>query len=78
MSKTLHFIQKAPEQSDELHLGGYQEFDQYLTLVMIKNVAEEHNEFEIVVNMKATLEIWQQCEFVKVKDEMSKTKIAVK
>ena len=64
----LHLIEKAPDRSDELHLGGYHEFDQYLTLVMINN--------EIIVNMKAKLEIWQHCEFVKVKDEMSKTKIA--
>ena len=33
-------------------------------------------EFEIVVSVKAKLEIWQHCEFVKVKDEVSKTKIA--
>ena len=38
-------------------------------------MAEECVEFEIVVNMKAKLEIWQHCEFVKVKDEVSKTKI---
>ena len=39
-------------------------------------MAEERVEFEIVVNVKAKLEIWQNCEFVKVKDEVSKTKIA--
>ena len=50
--------------------------DQYLTLVMINNMAEERGEFEIVVNVKAKLEVWQHCEFVKVKDEVSKTKIA--
>ena len=72
----LYFIGKAPDQSDELHLGGYQEFDQYLTLVMINNTAKECGEFEMVVNMKATLEIWQHCEFVKVNDKVSKTKIA--
>ena len=72
----LHFIEKAPDQSDALHLGGYQEFDQCLTLVMINNMAKERGEFEIIVNMKAKLEIWQHCEFVKVKDEVSKTKIA--
>ena len=41
-------------------------------------MAEEHGEFEIVVSVKAKLEIWQHCEFVKVKDEVSKTKIACK
>ena len=39
-------------------------------------MAEERGEFEIVVSMKVKSEIWQHCEFVKVKDEMSKTKIA--
>ena len=39
-------------------------------------MAEERSEFEIVVNVKAKLEIWQHCEFVKVKDKVSKTKIA--
>ena len=39
-------------------------------------MAEECREFEIVVSVKAKSEIWQQCEFVKVKDEVSKTKIA--
>ena len=72
----LHFIEKSPDRSDQLHLGGYQELDQYLTLVMINNMAEERGKFEIVVNVKAKLEIWQHCEFVKVKDEVSKTKIA--
>ena len=43
---------------------------------MINNMAKEHSEFEIVVNVKTKLEIWQHCEFVKVKDEVSKTKIA--
>ena len=70
----LHFIEKSPDRSDQLHLGGYQELDQYLTLVMINNMAEERGEFEIVVNVKAKLEIWQHCEFVKVKDEVSKLK----
>ena len=72
----LHFIEKLPDRSDQLHLGGYQELDQYFSLVMINNMAEERGEFEIVVNVKAKLEIWQHCEFVKVKDEVSKTKIA--
>ena len=72
----LHFIEKSPDRSDQLHLGGYQKLNQYLTLVMINNMAEERGEFEIVVNGKAKLEIWQHCEFVKVKDEVSKTKIA--
>ena len=39
-------------------------------------MAEERGEFKIVVNVRAKLEIWQHCEFVKVKDEVSKTKIA--
>ena len=39
-------------------------------------MAKEHGEIEIVVNVKAKLEIWQHCEFVKVKDKVSKTKIA--
>ena len=72
----LHFIDKLPDRSDQLHLDGHQEFDQYLTLVMINNMVEERGEFEIVVSVKAKLEIWQHCEFVKVKDEVSKTKIA--
>ena len=72
----LHFIKKSPDRSDQLHLGGYQKLDQYLILVMINNMVEERGEFEIVVNGKAKLEIWQHCEFVKVKDEVSKTKIA--
>ena len=71
----LHFIEKTPDRSDQLHLGGYQELDQYLILVMINNMAEERGEFEIVVNVKAILEIWQHSEFVEVKDEVSKTKI---
>ena len=70
----LHFIDKLPDRSDQLHLDGHQEFDQYLTLVMINDMAEERSEFEIVVGVKAKLEIWQHCEFVK--DEVSKTKIA--
>ena len=72
----LHFIEKSLDRLDQLHLGRYQEFDQYLTLVMINNMAEECGEFEIVVNVKAKLEIRQHCELVKVKDEVSKTKIA--
>ena len=48
-----------------LHLGGYQKSDQYLTLVMINNMAEERSEIEIVVNVKTKLEIWQHCEFLK-------------
>ena len=55
---------------------GYQEFDKYLTLVMINNMAEKRCEFKIVVSVKPKSEIWQHCEFVKVKDEVSKTKIA--
>ena len=39
-------------------------------------MAEERSKFEIVVSVKAKSEIWQHCEFVKVKDEVSKTKIA--
>ena len=39
-------------------------------------MAKERSEFEILVNVKAKLEIWQHCEFVKVKDEVSKTKMA--
>ena len=39
-------------------------------------MAEERGKFEILVNVKAKLEIWQHWEFVKVKDEVSKTKIA--
>ena len=39
-------------------------------------MAKESREFEILVNMKAKLEIWQHREFVKVKDEVSKTKTA--
>ena len=70
----LHVIEKSPDRSDQLHLGVYQELDQYLTLVMINNMAKERGEFEIVVNVKAKLEIWQHCEFVKVKDEVSKLK----
>ena len=62
----LHFIEKVPDRLDQLHLGGYQEFDQYLTLVMINNMAEERSEFEIIANMRAKSEIWQHCDFVKV------------
>ena len=69
-------LRKAPDRSDQLHLGGYQEFDQYPTRVMINNTAKEGGDFEIVMNMKAKSEIWQHCEFVKVKDKVSKTKIA--
>ena len=72
----LHFIEKLPDRSDQLHLGEYQEFDQYLTLVMINNMAEERGEFEIIVSVKAKSKIWQHCDFVKVKDKVSKTKIA--
>ena len=71
-----YFIEKAPDRSDQLHLGVYQEFDQYLTLVMRNNMTEERGEFEIVVNMKAKSKIWQHCVFVKIKEEVSKTKIA--
>ena len=39
-------------------------------------MAEECGEFEILVSVKAKSEIWQHCEFVKVKDEVSKTKTA--
>ena len=39
-------------------------------------MAEEHGEFEIIVSVKAKSEIPQHCESVKVKDEVSKTKIA--
>ena len=39
-------------------------------------MAEEHGEFEILVSVKAKSEIWQHCDFVKVKDKVSKTKIA--
>ena len=73
VSKKLYFIEKALDQSDQLHPGGYLEIDQYLTLVMINNMAKERSEFEIVMNMYAKLEIWQHCEFLKV---VSKTKIA--
>ena len=38
-------------------------------------MAKECDEFEIVVSVKAKSEIWQHCEFVKVKDKVSKTKI---
>ena len=51
----LHFIEKASDQSDQLHLGGYQEFDQYLTLMIINNMAEQCSDFEIVMNVKAKL-----------------------
>ena len=39
-------------------------------------MGEECGEFEIVVSVKAKLEIWQHCKFVKEKDKVSKTKIA--
>ena len=74
--KRIHFIEKSPDRSDQLHLMGYQEFHQYLTLVMINNMAKEHCEFEIAVSVKAKSEIWQYCEFVKVKEKVSKTKTA--
>ena len=45
-------FEKAPDRMDQLHLGGYQEFYQYLTLVTINNMTEGRGEFEIVVNMK--------------------------
>ena len=72
----LHFIWKSPNRSDQLHQGGYQEFDQYLTLMTINNMAEERSKFEIVVSVKAKSEIWQRCKFVEEKDKVSKTKIA--
>ena len=43
---------------------------------MVNNMAEERGELEILVSVKAKLEICQDCDFVKVKDEMSKTKKA--
>ena len=43
---------------------------------MINNMAEERGDFEIVMNMKAKWEIWQHCEFIKVKDEVSTAKTA--
>ena len=39
-------------------------------------MAEERGEFEIVVSVEAKPEIWQYCDFAKVKDEVFKTKIA--
>ena len=39
-------------------------------------MVEERSEFEIVVSVKAKWEIWQHGDFAKVKDEVSKTKIA--
>ena len=39
-------------------------------------MSKEHGDIEIVMNIKAKSEIWQYCEFVKVKGEVSKTKIA--
>ena len=42
---------------------------------MINNLAEERCEFEIVVSLKAKSEIRQHCNFVKVKDKVSKLKI---
>ena len=62
-----NFIEKSPDRSDQLHLGGYQEFNQYLTLVMINNMAEERGEFEVIVSVKDKSEIWQHCEFVEVR-----------
>ena len=59
VSKTLYFIGKAPDRREQLHLGGYQAFDQYLTLVMIKNMAEGGSDSEIVMNRKAKSTIWQ-------------------
>ena len=38
-------------------------------------MAEKLDEFEIVVSVKAKSEIWQHCDFVKVKDEVTRTKI---
>ena len=38
-------------------------------------MAEERGEFEIVLSVMAKSEIWQHCDLVKVKDEVSKTKI---
>ena len=38
-------------------------------------MVEECGEFEIVVSVKAKSEIWQHYNFVKVKDEVSKTKV---
>ena len=40
-------------------------------------MAKERGEFEIVASVKAKFVIWQHCKFVKVKDEVSKTKIDV-
>ena len=59
-----YFIEKAPDRSDQLHLGGYQDFNQYSPLVMINNMAEKRGEFEI----------WQHGEFVKVKKKCPKLK----
>ena len=39
-------------------------------------MAEERGEFEIIVSVKAKSEIWQHCDFIQVKEEVSKTKIA--
>ena len=39
-------------------------------------MAEERGEFKILVSVKAKSEIWQHCDFVKVKDEVSKAKTA--
>ena len=38
-------------------------------------MAEERGEFEIVLSVMAKSEIWQHCDLVKIKDEVSKTKI---
>ena len=40
-----------------------------------QHMAEECSQLEIVVYVKAKSEIWQHCDFVKVKDEVSKTKM---
>ena len=41
---------------------------------MIKNMAQERGDFEIVMNRKAKSIIWEQCDFAK--DKVYKTKIA--
>ena len=38
-------------------------------------MAEEPGESEIVWSVKAKSEIWQHCDFVKVKDKVSKSQI---
>ena len=44
----------------------YQEFDQYLNLVIINIMAEERHDFGIVMNRKAKWVIWQHWDFIKV------------